>query len=46
MTQGPKCAVQREIARGGMGMILRAVDGSIGRDVAMKVILHGADPVA
>ena len=38
-----KYDVQGEIARGGMGRILRAVDSSIGRDVAVKVILHGAD---
>ena len=31
--------VDREIARGGMGAILRAVDGDIRREVALKVML-------
>ncbi len=31
----------REIARGGMGRILRVRDGTLGRDVAMKVSLEG-----
>ena len=38
-----KYAVEDEIARGGMGLVLRAVDRDIRRPVAMKVMLDEAD---
>ena len=40
-----KYAVEREVARGGMGAILRVTDLNIKREVAMKVMLGEADPV-
>jgi WD40 repeat protein/serine/threonine protein kinase len=39
-------AVEEEIARGGMGQILRAADRDLGREVAMKVMLEGMDEKA
>ncbi|MBI4569829.1 MAG: SUMF1/EgtB/PvdO family nonheme iron enzyme, partial [Planctomycetes bacterium] len=39
---GEKYLVKGEIARGGMGAILRALDRDLRREVAMKVILPGA----
>ncbi|MCY3018510.1 MAG: protein kinase [Planctomycetota bacterium] len=42
-TGDEKYAVEEEIARGGMGAILRAVDRDIRRPVAMKVMLGEAD---
>lgn len=38
-----KYVVDREIARGGMGAILRSIDRDIRREVAMKVMLKSAD---
>lgn len=35
--------IQEEVARGGMGQILRASDRDLRRDVAMKVMLDGAE---
>ena len=40
----PGYRVVREIARGGMGRVLAAVDLALDRDVAVKVLLPGADP--
>ena len=40
-----KYAVEREVARGGMGAILRVTDLNIKREVAMKVMIGDADPV-
>lgn len=42
LTQRPgeeKYVIAKEIARGGMGVVMRAVDRDIRRDVAMKVLL-------
>jgi serine/threonine protein kinase len=39
-----KYVVAGEIARGGMGVILRAVDRDVRRDVAMKVLLKDGSP--
>ncbi|MGE0435004.1 MAG: serine/threonine-protein kinase, partial [Planctomycetota bacterium] len=39
----PRYVVRDEIARGGMGAIVRAADLDLGRDVAIKVILGAAD---
>ncbi len=36
-------AVEREIARGGMGAILRVWDGDLRRHLAMKVVLEGGE---
>jgi serine/threonine protein kinase len=50
IAQGPKGSrlrIQGEIARGGMGAILRVRDDDLGRDLAMKVVLgreRGSDP--
>jgi serine/threonine protein kinase len=41
---GERYVVEREIARGGMGAILRAVDCDIRREVAVKFLLDQADP--
>ncbi len=35
--------VSGEIARGGVGIVFRGVDATIGRDVALKVLRHGHD---
>jgi serine/threonine protein kinase len=36
--------VEKEIARGGMGAVLRALDYDLRREVAIKVLLHHTDP--
>jgi serine/threonine protein kinase/Tfp pilus assembly protein PilF len=36
--------VQREIARGGMGRVLAALDTTLDRDVAIKILMPGAPP--
>ena len=41
-----KYAVEREVARGGMGAILRVTDLHIKREVAMKVMISDADPIS
>ena len=43
-TDGERYALADEIARGGMGAVLRAVDRDIRREVAMKYLLDQADP--
>jgi hypothetical protein len=44
-TEG-RLRIQNEIARGGMGAIMRARDQQIQRDVAVKFLLNHADPCA
>ncbi len=41
--RGTRYRVEGEVARGGMGAILRVHDGELGRDLAMKVVLGDAD---
>jgi serine/threonine protein kinase len=41
-----KYAVEHEVARGGMGAILRVTDLHIKREVAMKVMISDADPIS
>lgn len=43
---GTKYAVIEEIGRGGMGTVYRAVDTTLGRDVALKVINAAGDHAA
>jgi serine/threonine protein kinase len=43
-TRGQRYVVEAEIARGGMGAVLRAVDCDIRREVAVKYLLDQADP--
>src|SRR6516164_2766319 len=38
-----RCRVEAEIGRGGMGVVLRAVDPFFGRQLAVKVLLARAD---
>lgn len=42
---GARYLLQDEIARGGMGAVLRAVDGDIRREVAVKYLLDQDDPI-
>jgi len=42
--RGQRYVVEAEIARGGMGAVLRAVDCDIRREVAVKYLLDQADP--
>ncbi|MBY0525409.1 MAG: protein kinase [Gemmataceae bacterium] len=42
--KGERYIIEREIARGGMGAVLRAVDCDIRREVAVKFMLDQADP--
>jgi serine/threonine protein kinase len=42
--KGQRYVVEREIARGGMGAVLRAVDSDIRREVAIKYLLDQSDP--
>lgn len=41
---GERYAIEGEIARGGMGAVLRAVDCDIRREVAVKYLLNQSDP--
>ncbi len=43
-TTGQRYVVDREVARGGMGAILRAVDCDIRREVAVKYLLDANEP--
>ena len=42
--KGQRYIIEKEIARGGMGAVLRAVDCDIRREVAVKYLLQQADP--
>jgi formylglycine-generating enzyme required for sulfatase activity/tRNA A-37 threonylcarbamoyl transferase component Bud32 len=42
--RGTRYRVEGEIARGGMGAVLRVRDEEIGRELAMKVALRSSDP--
>jgi serine/threonine protein kinase len=42
--RGERYLIEAEIARGGMGAVLRAVDCDIRREVAVKYLLDQADP--
>ncbi|HTU22266.1 MAG TPA: protein kinase [Gemmataceae bacterium] len=42
--EGPRYLLEGEIARGGMGAVLRAVDCDIRREVAVKYLLDQSDP--
>lgn len=42
--KGDRYLIEKEIARGGMGAVLRAVDCDIRREVAVKYMLNQADP--
>jgi serine/threonine protein kinase len=42
--KGPRYLAAGEIARGGMGVVVRAVDCDVRREVALKFMLDGADP--
>jgi serine/threonine protein kinase len=44
LNQGNRYVVTGEIARGGMGMVLRAVDSDIRREVALKFLLDQSNP--
>lgn len=44
-TQGPRYTILDEIGRGGMGTVVRASDGDIRREVAVKYLLEPADAV-
>ena len=39
---GGRYAVQEELGRGGMGLVLRARDVKVGREVAIKLLAPGA----
>jgi serine/threonine protein kinase len=43
-TTGQRYVVDREVARGGMGAIVRAVDCDIRREVAIKYLLNADEP--
>ncbi len=44
LKQGERYVIAGEIARGGMGMVLRAVDSDIRREVALKFLLDQSSP--
>jgi tetratricopeptide (TPR) repeat protein len=43
---GPRYALGDEIARGGMGVVLRATDAALGREVAVKVLADRFGPAS
>ena len=43
--KGERYVVDKEIARGGMGVVLRAVDSDIRREVALKFLIDQSSPI-
>ena len=44
LAAGSRYELEGEIARGGMGVIIRGRDNDLGRDVAMKFLIYPVEP--